>query len=151
MGTDGRIVNHIRARRLALGLTQAELARQVGIDKVTMHRVETGQQPAAAALLDRLAGALGAPWTTFYPHVQLAWAEPPPDRGPSQRSRLLALLRERGERGLTPMEALDLVGSFRLGARIYDLRREGWPIETLDYRTSGRAIVARYILRGDRR
>jgi len=150
MGTNGRIVNRIRERRLSLSLTQAELARQVGIDKVTMHRIETGQQPAGTDVLDRLPGALSAPWGTFYPHVQLAWTEPRPDRGPSQRSRLLTLLRERGERGVTPLEALDLIGSFRLGARVWDLRQEGWPIETTDYRTPSGAIVARYILRGER-
>jgi hypothetical protein len=29
---------------------------------------------------------------------------------------------------LTPIEALDLYGCFRLSARIYDLKDQGWPI-----------------------
>ena len=32
-------------------------------------------------------------------------------------------------RSITPLEALDLYGCFRLGARIYDLRKEGMDIE----------------------
>ncbi|EFQ24087.1 hypothetical protein Apau_1668 [Aminomonas paucivorans DSM 12260] len=31
---------------------------------------------------------------------------------------------------ITPLEALDGVGSFRLSARIYDLKRRGWPIRS---------------------
>ena len=35
---------------------------------------------------------------------------------------------ERGQR-ITPLGALDLYGCFRLGARIYDLKKSGYPIE----------------------
>ena len=42
----------------------------------------------------------------------------------TQATAILALLRERGDRGVTPLEALRIVGSLRLGARIFDLRRE---------------------------
>lgn len=31
---------------------------------------------------------------------------------------------------ITPMDALNRFGCFRLGARIYDLRQQGLPIET---------------------
>jgi hypothetical protein len=40
----------------------------------------------------------------------------------TQAERIVALLRERGDQGLTPLEALDVVGSFRLAARIADAR-----------------------------
>lgn len=33
-------------------------------------------------------------------------------------------------RSITPLEALELYGVFRLGARILDLRREGYDIQT---------------------
>lgn len=40
----------------------------------------------------------------------------------TQTEAVIALLRSRGEEGLTPIEALNLIGSFRLGARIYDAK-----------------------------
>lgn len=44
----------------------------------------------------------------------------------------LALVRAHLETGapITPMEALELFGCFRLGARIYELKKEGLTIET---------------------
>ena len=44
----------------------------------------------------------------------------------SHAGRILAAL-EAGNR-LTPLDALDVFGCFRLGARIYDLRAMGWPV-----------------------
>ncbi|MBX3031900.1 MAG: hypothetical protein KF809_17270 [Chloroflexi bacterium] len=46
----------------------------------------------------------------------------------TQTQELLALLRERPE-GVTPLEALDEIGTLRLAARVYDLRAEGHVIE----------------------
>ena len=47
---------------------------------------------------------------------------------------------------LTPLDALDRFGCFRLGARIYDLRRMGVPIASERVETPGGATVARYRL-----
>ena len=44
----------------------------------------------------------------------------------SQRLRILAHLRS--GKSITPLEALNLYGCFRLGARIWDLRNEGYDI-----------------------
>lgn len=44
----------------------------------------------------------------------------------TQQEKILEHMRDRG--GITPLEALDLYGCFRLGARIYDLRRRGYTI-----------------------
>jgi len=30
---------------------------------------------------------------------------------------------------LTPMDALNFYGTFRLAARVYELKQDGWPIE----------------------
>lgn len=46
----------------------------------------------------------------------------------SQEGRILAHLQTGAE--LSPLEALDKFGCFRLGARIYTLRKEGVPIES---------------------
>lgn len=71
---------------------------------------------------------------------------------PTQAQRLLELLRERGERGVTPLDALERIGSFRLAARVHDLRhpREGvgYVIEDVGYTTDSGARVARYVLVG---
>ena len=65
----------------------------------------------------------------------------------SQQRRLLDLLRERREAGVTPLDALDLLGSFRLGARIFELRAQGYDIRSETYTTPNGAHVARYVLR----
>lgn len=54
---------------------------------------------------------------------------------------VLAMLRRHPE-GATALDALDEVGSFRLGARIYELREEGFKVAT-DWRTtaSGKRIA----------
>lgn len=62
----------------------------------------------------------------------------------TQRAEILDYLKT--GRSLTPLEALDLFGCLRLGARIWDLKREGHNIvaETLDLKGKH---VARYTLR----
>lgn len=41
-------------------------------------------------------------------------------------------------RGLTPMDALSLFGSFRLGARIFELRQQGHEIKKVMLRKDGK-------------
>ena len=54
---------------------------------------------------------------------------------------------------LTPADAFRLTGSTRLSARIYDLRRDGYVINTemipVKNRFGGTAMVAQYSLVGD--
>lgn len=58
---------------------------------------------------------------------------------------ILELLRERPQ-GITSLEALASKGCFRLGARVWDLRAEGYEIEsTLVTMPSGKR-VAKYVL-----
>lgn len=65
---------------------------------------------------------------------------------PSQADQLLSLLRYRGEAGVTPIDALREIGSFRLAARISDLKERGHTIRSERHRTNTGAIVARYVL-----
>lgn len=60
-----------------------------------------------------------------------------------QTRDILALLRERGGEGVTAIDALAIVGSFRLAARIAELRAEGYRIESR--RVPGQAFD-RYVL-----
>lgn len=56
----------------------------------------------------------------------------------------IALYLESGHE-LTPLQALEMFGCYRLAARIKDLRKRGVPIETLD-RTDGEKRYAAYRL-----
>ena len=115
--------------------------------------------------LEEVVGRIGRPRAELEQELEIApaerehlrrFAEPvakPAPRRPqamdkrTQELRLLELLRAQGADGVTPLEALEQVGSFRLGARVYDLRRAGYNIETHHHRTPGGARVARYVLR----
>lgn len=46
----------------------------------------------------------------------------------SDKQRVLEHLLENGS--ITPMEALERYGCYRLGARVFDLRRDGYNIQT---------------------
>lgn len=62
----------------------------------------------------------------------------------TQEKAILRWLRS-GNR-ITPLEALKRFGTLRLGARIYDLRRNGYNIKTDRVKTRGGAVVASYRL-----
>lgn len=68
------------------------------------------------------------------------------DRKPTQAERLLQMLRERGEMGVTPLAALEHLQCFRLASRVHDLKEAGHVIETRKVATSGGAVVACYVL-----
>ena len=63
-----------------------------------------------------------------------------------QTDAILALLRSRGDRGITALDALDEVGSFRLAARIADLHAEGYTITSTMETTAAGKRIARYRL-----
>ena len=62
----------------------------------------------------------------------------------SQAKRILEYLK--AGNGITPMDALDLFGCFRLGARIADRKRMGYDIVTERVKVEGGKYVARYHL-----
>ena len=51
---------------------------------------------------------------------------------------------------ITPMEALRLYGCFRLSARILELRKSGWQIDTANI-TKGGKTFAEYSMSNDRK
>ncbi|MBD7979316.1 MULTISPECIES: helix-turn-helix transcriptional regulator [Oerskovia] len=53
--------NHVRARRAALGLTQAELAERLGVSRQTVISIERGRFDPSLPLAFRLSALLGAP------------------------------------------------------------------------------------------
>ena len=62
----------------------------------------------------------------------------------SQASAILQYLKE--GKGITPIDALNLFGCFRLGARIADLKKMGYDIVTERIKVEGGKYVARYHL-----
>jgi len=65
----------------------------------------------------------------------------------TQAGRILAHLKTGAT--LTPLDALHKFGCFRLGARILELRRMGYRIETQYKRLDKQTAVAEYVLLGD--
>lgn len=62
----------------------------------------------------------------------------------SQNAAILSHLKNIGP--ITPMEALDKYGCFRLAARIYELRQKGHDISMLKIQVGNNKYVARYTL-----
>lgn len=62
----------------------------------------------------------------------------------SQCKAIIAYMEEHGGK-ITPMEAMEEIGCMRLAARISDLRREGYSIETVATRRHGKHF-ATYVL-----
>lgn len=63
-----------------------------------------------------------------------------------QTAAVLKLLCARGDAGVTTLEALRAVGTFRLAARIAELRDDGHIIRSTTVKTPEGAHVARYTL-----
>jgi len=61
----------------------------------------------------------------------------------SQEDRILEYLKT--GKSISPIEALQKFGSFRLGARIYSLKKKGYRIEEIDTHINGKTF-ARYFL-----
>jgi transcriptional regulator with XRE-family HTH domain len=58
-GLDG-LAEFIRERRKFLGLSQAQLARELGVNQSTVHRIETGERTPGTKLFLRLLEVLRA-------------------------------------------------------------------------------------------
>ena len=63
----------------------------------------------------------------------------------TQTGAILAYL-EKGHK-LTPIQALNIFGCFRLGARIYDLKRLGFQIEMQRVKVGPNTHVAQYTMK----
>ena len=64
----------------------------------------------------------------------------------SQKELILRYLLKGGT--LTPLEALTLFNCFRLGARIHQLKQEGYPIESKRVQMQSGKYVAQYEMAG---
>lgn len=64
----------------------------------------------------------------------------------TQNTDVLALLKRRGQNGVTAQDAVYALGVYRLAARIFDLRKDGHVIRTIRQPTYNGASIARYVL-----
>lgn len=58
--------NPVEARRKQLGLSQEELAKQLGITRQYYNAVENGRNVPSVPLAKELANMLGIDWTIFF-------------------------------------------------------------------------------------
>ena len=63
---------------------------------------------------------------------------------PTQANKILFHLKK--GYSITPLEALKLFGSFRLGARIYELKKRGYLIQKKMIITNNKKYIAEYRL-----
>lgn len=69
---------------------------------------------------------------------------------PTQKQQILDLLRQRGQQGLTALEALDIARTMRLAAYVKFLKDDGHNITTEIIEVPGRKHVALYRLIEDK-
>ena len=60
------IANHVRTRRLEMGLNVGQLAERTGISKGMLSKIENAQTSPSLSTLERLAGALDMPVTSLF-------------------------------------------------------------------------------------
>ena len=129
------------------GITQKELAKELAVftgrpyDKAFISKVESGMAVLPENVMSYLntkinfkAVATGSDarkedrWTTM-PTAQKKWLKSAiPEnwhaKGLTQKERVLGYVKEQG--GITSKEAYDYLGITQLGARIFELERQGW-------------------------
>jgi DNA-binding XRE family transcriptional regulator len=60
------IANHVRSRRLEIGLTVGQLAERTGISKGMLSKIENAQTSPSLSTLERLSAALDMPVTSLF-------------------------------------------------------------------------------------
>jgi len=60
------IANHVRSRRLEIGLTVGQLAERTGISKGMLSKIENAQTSPSLSTLERLSSALDMPVTSLF-------------------------------------------------------------------------------------
>ena len=77
---DDHVGAHIRERRITLGLTQPQLAEQVGVTYQQMHKYERGINRVSAGRLFEIARVLSVPVSHFYEGIGEEGVRPLPLR-----------------------------------------------------------------------
>ena len=86
---DRQVSHQVRLRRLALGLTQHQLADLVGVTYQQVHKYERGLNRISAGQLQAIALALGTNVASFFEHIE---PKPVPTRQLDHQQRLIELM-----------------------------------------------------------
>jgi transcriptional regulator with XRE-family HTH domain len=93
---DRAVARRIRRRRVALGMTQQQIAELLGVTYRQAHKYETGQNRVPVGRLHQIARALGVEVGHFFADVDrdgLLGGAGADEAGQGQRRRLLELVR----------------------------------------------------------
>lgn len=92
---DIEIARRIRAKRIELGVTQAELASHLNMAAQNVQKYEAGRQRVSAAILAEIANFLATPVSWFFDAVsgQEIVVEVETDEGSNQAMRVLRAMR----------------------------------------------------------
>lgn len=111
-------MNGLRAARKAMEMSQKELADKCGVPQSVISLLETYDIEAGGGLLSKINGALG---TEYYDDMK-------GDKKMSQAKRVLEYMEKHGS--ISQAEAISAFSCYRLAAKIFDLRKEGYVIKT---------------------
>ena len=135
-----RLAKKIRRRRLALGLSQREVARRLGCSQAYLYQVEQGLRPLSPPRAEALEGILGAARRAYTWEVKRG--RPPLCEGARRVLRQLARARggarkgapeervprfprsDRGRAGHNPLWPMALHLGERAGARVQELEKQ---------------------------
>lgn len=121
-------MNGLKEKRTALGLTQAELAKAVGVSQSVISILEREDIEAGKKLSDALDKALGKPNTLRLIPTYTFTVKNGTGKKMTQTDRVLEFMRQHGS--ISQQEAINAFSCYRLAAKIFDLRKDGYTIKT---------------------
>lgn len=110
-------MNGLKETRQAKGMSQKELADKCGVSQTVISLLETCEIEPQGRLLSAIAKALGAEFDDEQKGKKM-----------SQTQRVLDYMRKHGS--ISQQEAINAFSCYRLAAKIFDLRQDGYIIKT---------------------
>lgn len=110
-------MNGLKRARQAKGMSQKELADKCGVSQTVVSLLETCEIEANGNLLSAINKALGTEFEDERKGERM-----------SQTQRVLDYMRKHGS--ISQQEAINAFSCYRLAAKIFDLRQDGYIIKT---------------------
>ena len=119
----------LKERRQACGMTQADLAKAIGVSQTMVSILEREDVEAAERLSAKINKALGdEPKTMKLVKKYAVIREESAGKKRSQTQRVLDYMRQHGS--ISQQEAIEAFSCYRLAAKIFELRRDKYVIKT---------------------
>lgn len=115
-------MNGLRERRIAKGMSQKELGDRVGVSQAVISILETYDIYPRGQIMDDLCIALEHNFRDNTYNERSVTKM-------NQKHRVLEYIQKHGS--ISQQEAIREFSCYRLSAKIFELRREGYPITTL--------------------